>query len=184
MHHGDNQYGRDILNGESVDFSNLEKRAEFNTFLGQNVWNTQNPYDEWNRLTDCEKDFFRSNPLHLYNAKANRSEAVRAAWKRFKSCNTPNNNPMHNTIGDAYRHAYFAALNTHNMGYTNAKTLGDAHECDTPSNRLDEKKMDLHNNAWGYHYGTTFSVIVENQFFKTFMNAYKNGQIKVIQLCN
>lgn len=43
--------------------------------------------------------------------------------------------------------------------------------------------MDLHNNAWGYHYGTTFSIINENQFYVTFMNAYNSGQIKTLIKC-
>ena len=43
--------------------------------------------------------------------------------------------------------------------------------------------MDLHNNAWGYHYGSTFTFIDETQFYNSFMNAYNNGQIKILQEC-
>jgi hypothetical protein len=154
-----------------------------NSFFDNDVWDTQNPYDKWNKLTECEKDFFRSNPQHLLNARSNRAEAENAAYERFGNCKTPNDRPMLNTIGDAYRHAYFAALNTHNMGYTNAKSLGDAHECDTPSDKIDQKVMDLHNNAWGYHYGSTFTIIDETQFYNTFMIAYNSGQIKILQEC-
>jgi hypothetical protein len=157
--------------------------SEADSFLVQNVWNTQDPYDKWNRLTECEKDFFRSNLHHLINARANRTEAENTAFQRFGNCITPNNRPMLNTIGDAYRHAYFAALNTHNMGYTNAKALGDAHECNTPSNELDQKQMDLHNNAWGYHYGSTVTFIDEDQFYNSFMIAFNSGQIKILQAC-
>ena len=31
--------------------------GEADTFLSQNVWNTQDPYDKWNELTECERDF-------------------------------------------------------------------------------------------------------------------------------
>ena len=116
-------------------------------------------------------------------AKNNKSAAEKASWKRFKDCKTPNRTPMHNTIGDAYRHAYFAALNTHNMGYGKAKSLGDAHECDVPLSQLNEKKMDLQNNAWGYLYGSTVSYISEEQFYISFMDAFKKGKIKIIQEC-
>jgi hypothetical protein len=162
----------------------VENGENLEGFIEQNVWDTQDPYDKWNKLTDCEKDFFKSNPQHLYTARGNKAEAEKVAWERFGNCNTPNGRPMLNTIGDAYRHAYFAALNTHNMGHTNAKSLGDAHECDTPSNKLDQKQMDLHNNAWGYHYGSTISTITESQFYTTFMNAFNSGQIKILQECN
>ena len=158
--------------------------CEEEKFLEQNVWDTQEPYDKWNKITECERDFFRSNPQHLYTARGNKAKAEKVAWERFGNCNTPNDRPMLNTIGDAYRHAYFAALNTHNMGYNNAKSLGDAHECDTPSNKLDQKQMDIHNNAWGYHYGSTISTITESQFYTAFMNAFNSGQIKILQECN
>ena len=188
FHHGDGVYGnslftdpfklqalKEILDGNTVDFED--------DFWNNDVWNIQNPYDDWNRLTECEKAFFKSNPFALYLAKNNRSAAEKASWDRFKNCKTPTKNPMHNTIGDAYRHAYFAALNTQNMGYNNAKKLGDAHECDVPQTKLNEKQMDLHNNAWGYLYGSTVSYISEEQFYTSFMDAFKKGKIKIIQEC-
>lgn len=180
------QWNRSINNYSTmgIAYANYYMRKAVEKFIEEEVWNTENPYDDWNKLTDCEKDFFRNNPQHLYTARGNKAEAERAARQRFGNCNTPNNRPMLNTIGDAYRHAYFAALNTHNMGHTNAKSLGDAHECDTPSNELDQKQMDLHNNAWGYHYGSTISIISESQFYTTFMNAFNSGQIKILQECN
>ena len=160
-----------------------EEEDSLENFLNQDVWDEQNPYDRWNELTKCEKDFFRTNPHHLYNAKLNRSEAEDAAHNRFGNCNNGSDHPLHNTIGDAYRHAYFSALNTQIMGYSNAKTLGDAHECEVPISELNEKKMDLHNNAWGYHYGSTVSVVNERQFHNSFMDALNKGQIKIIQEC-
>lgn len=171
----------DPLHGCNNDF--IEDEDSLENFLNQDVWDEQNPYDRWNELTKCEKDFFRTNPHHLYNAKLNRSEAEDAAHNRFGNCNNGSDHPLHNTIGDAYRHAYFSALNTQIMGYSNAKTLGDAHECEVPISELNEKKMDLHNNAWGYHYGSTVSVVNERQFHNSFMDALNKGQIKIIQEC-
>ena len=69
------------------------------------------------------------------------------------------------------------------MGYTNAKALGDAHECDVPPYRLNEKQMDLYNNDWGYLYGSTVSFINEKQFYDSFMDAVSKGKIKIIQEC-
>lgn len=187
FHHGDGIYGTSLFT-DPFKLQALKEilkgnRVDFDKFSLNDLWDNQGPYDDWNRLTQCEKDFFKRNPQHLYTARGNKSEAEKSSWNRFNNCKTPNGTPMHNTIGDAYRHAYFAALNTHNMGYSNAKALGDAHECDVPSNKLNEKQMDLHNNAWGYHYGSTVSYINEEQFYTSFMDAFNRGQIKILQKC-
>jgi len=47
---------------------------------------------------------------------------------------------------DAYRHAYFNALNTKDCGLIAAKLWGDAHECNNTTN---DSKMDLLNNTMG-----------------------------------
>ena len=160
------------------------EEEDLEAFLEQDVWNEEDPYDDWNKLTECEKDFFRSKPYNLPIALANKSKAENAAFERFGNCEVPlNNHPLHNTIGDAYRHAYFAALNTNGMGHNNARALGDAHECETPIEYLDEKEMDLNNNEWGYLYGDTMSYINEAHFYTTFMDAVQSGQIKILQKC-
>lgn len=179
---GDANQG-EILNTDGIVPWWNEDDNSLENFLNQDVWDEQNPYDRWNELSECEKDFFRANPQHLYNAKSNRSEAEDAAHNRFGNCDNGSDHPLHNTIGDAYRHAYFAALNTHIMGYSKAKTLGDAHECEVPISELNEKEMDLHNNAWGYHYGSAVSVVNEEQLYDSFMDAVNRGQIKIIQEC-
>ena len=154
-------------------------------FLEQNVWNEQDPYDDWNKLTDCEKDFFKSNPSAISKAIENRKKANQAAYNRFNHCkNASGNIDLHNNIGDAYRHAYFSALNTKNMGYGNASKLGNAHECDTPSSQLSEKVMDLKNNSWGYNYSLTNLNLTESQFYQDFTRANNNGEIKTLKPCN
>ena len=161
------------------------EEEEEEEFLNQNVWNSQNPYDDWNRLTDCEKDFFTSNPSTVSKAIENRKKAKTAAYSRFNHCkNTNGNTTLHNNIGDAYRHAYFSALNTKSMGYTNASSIGNAHECDTPTSELSEKVMDLKNNSWGYNYSLTHGSLTETQFFQDFTTANNNGKIKTLNPCN
>jgi hypothetical protein len=60
---------------------------------------------------------------------------------------------MLNAIGDANRHAYFAALNAHNIRHTNTKSLGDAHEWNqTGLSSL----MDFFNNHEGRRKGDDF----------------------------
>ncbi|GAB4247406.1 MAG: hypothetical protein Tsb0034_26620 [Ekhidna sp.] len=100
-----------------------------------------------------------------------------AAKQRFPECS------LHNGIGDAFRHAYFSALNTQRMGYVNAKRLGDCHETETPSNRQNEKAMDLHNNQWGYNYASTYGVVQIDQFYNAFIEAVNNGEIEILKQC-
>jgi len=141
-------------------------------------------YDDWNKLTDCEKDFFKSNPTTVFKVTQNRQKAQNAAFNRFKCLNNQGNNVLHNNIGDGYRHAYFSALNTKSIGYSNAQKLGNAHECDTPANQLSEKVMDLHNNSWGYNYSLSNAFLTEEKFYQDFIIAFNNGEIKILKNCN
>lgn len=135
-------------------------------------------YDDWNRLTDCEKDFFKSNPSTVFSVTENRKKAEEATSRLFPTCG------LRNTIADAFRHAYFSALNTKSIGYTNASKLGDAHECETPASELSEKIMDLRNNSWGYNYSLTHINLTESQFYQDFIIADNNGKIKTLKPCN
>ena len=54
-----------------------------------------------------------------------------------------------NDCSDAFRHAFFNALNTRTLGESSAKAWGDAHECDVPISQALERDMDLHNNSIG-----------------------------------
>lgn len=174
------QFVRSTNNYSSMGtaYANYYIQKAVEEFVKENVWDKQDPYDKWNKLTECEKTFFKTNPEFLWNAQSNRARAENAAKKIFPNCD------LHNDVGDAFRHSYFAALNTQNMGYLNAKNLGDAHECDTPTNLLNEKTMDLHNNSWGYNYAGTNSYFTEQQFLETFMNSYNNNEIQVLENCN
>jgi len=152
--------------------------SDTDIFLNQNVWDTQSPYDDWNRLTDCEKDFFEEYPTFLYNAKVGRKAAETLARNKFPECD------LHNDLGDALRHAYFSARNAQNMGYYNAIKLGEAHECDTPLDELNEKEMDLHNNLWGINYANSKGNFTAELFYIDFLEAYSNGKIVVLENCN
>lgn len=55
----------------------------------------------------------------------------------------------HNDVSDAFRHCYFAALNSLTCGTVIATYFGDAHEAE-PNQPKIEKTMDLYNNNVGY----------------------------------
>ncbi|WP_288955539.1 hypothetical protein [uncultured Polaribacter sp.] len=173
--------GSDIPNCDSIGAVPInEGDKDLLKFLSGDVWNELDPYDDWNKLNECEKDFFKSNSMEIaVNAIRNKNKAQEAAKKRFEYCG----NKLHNDIGDAYRHCYFAALNTKSMGYAKANKLGDAHECNTIPEELSEKVMDLKNNSWGYNYSLTHINLSESQFYQDFISAYNNGQIKTLIPC-
>jgi hypothetical protein len=74
---------------------------------------------------------------YLWNAK-NASERAQSLYP----------GTVHNGKGDAYRHAYFSALNSKSLGLDLAKRLGDAHE-NNPNQPNLERAMDLKNNHIG-----------------------------------
>lgn len=56
----------------------------------------------------------------------------------------------HNDKSDAFRHAYFQAINARACDETIARQFSNAHEETTPTALLLEKQMDLHNNDIGF----------------------------------
>lgn len=154
----------------------LDDEEAVEKFINQDVWNNQDPYDEWNKLTQCEKDFFSSNPAFLYIAKLNRKMAKEGARSYFPNCD------QYKDVADAFRHSYFSALNTQSMGYYYAKKLGTAHECEDPAGA--DKNMDLNNNQWGYDFANSRSYFTQGQFYDVFINESTSINIIILENCD
>lgn len=95
-------------------------------------------------MTSTELKIFdsMSAPLRL-KYLANAYTAVTYVENNF-------NDGFWNGKADAFRHTYFTALNSYDLGYDLAKRLSDAHEqTDGAPQHPMEKTMDLHNNAIG-----------------------------------
>ncbi len=60
-----------------------------------------------------------------------------------------------NDKSDAFRHAFFQALNTVRIGAPLTRKFADAHETEVPSQLEKERQMDLFNNSVGIAYGET-----------------------------
>ncbi len=58
-----------------------------------------------------------------------------------------------NDCSDAFRHAFFNAINTRDTNSSVALMFSSAHECDTPEHLIREKEMDLFNNKAGIDIG-------------------------------
>ena len=61
----------------------------------------------------------------------------------------------HNDMSDAFRHAYFQAINTQSVGRNTTQLFAAAHESETPPNLVIEREMDFFNNQVGIDFATT-----------------------------
>ena len=125
---------------ENIIDSNVKN--DFSDILKMELF-TNNPYAIWNELTSEEQNLIISFPMEAYNIFKNREVAESATQLKF------GNNGL-NDKSDAFRHAYFNAINTKKVGAYMAKLFSDAHESETPLKLLLEKQMDLFNNAIGH----------------------------------
>jgi hypothetical protein len=124
----------------------------------KNWWLDENfqidPYDQFKKLTQAEKDLVKQFPQEALKIKKNRDVATQKTISQF-------NENGHNNKSDAFRHAYFQGLNTYSVGAQLTKLFADAHESETPISLNLEKQMDLHNNEKGIDYGSNCPCDIE-----------------------
>ncbi len=68
-----------------------------------------------------------------------------------------------NDKSDAFRHAFFNAMNSNDAGDYVARLFSIAHESEVPPNLDLERQMDLHNNDQGHTIGDDASFFVSDQ---------------------
>jgi hypothetical protein len=98
--------------------------------------------DYKNQMSDEEISIFES---------MTREQQLKYLWNAYNAKTLAKKlfpNSLFNGKGDAFRHAYFSALNSESLGVELAKRLGDAHE-NIPAPNLLEREMDLRNNQIG-----------------------------------
>jgi len=158
------------------DDSWLDDPSKFNldTDLNQN--------QQYDKLTAAEKILVKKYPIQAYAISKNKSVAETETTTRFGA------NGL-NDKSDAFRHAFFNAMNMRDCGrnpqtYENiAKLFSDAHETETPSQLIKEKQMDLWNNNIGHQVGdvmfpifTSNSSLSDDVFIKL-----QNGELRYLK---
>lgn len=115
------------------------------------------------RLNEAEKALVRLYPVEALLIKRNGEIAESETKARFGI------NGL-NDKSDAFRHAFFNAMNQRDCGKdpntleSIAKKFSDAHEVSTPSYLQKEKEMDLFNNNVGHQVGDVmFPLLTTNQ---------------------
>lgn len=126
------------------------------------------------RMTAAEKAIFdKLNFLDRYNYLKNAYVSEQLAQLYFPYS-------VNNGKGDAFRHAFFSALNVHYFGYQLTKALGDAHEL---VGNLDiTSEMDFYNNEVGRQAGISHSSIFPNHNTgaQVIINLINAGSLKYI----
>ena len=134
---------------------------------------TQHEWQTWNQLTPAERDLSTSNPGAAWSIYNNRQHAFEITQTLFPNIG------QRNTAADAFRHAYFNALNARDVGVGLAIDFGYAHESD-PGNDQIERIMDLNNNLKGIGVGLGKNLSNSDLMLQIY-NMVKSGGLLMIE---
>lgn len=127
----------------------------------------------YDKLNASEKLSLAMRPLSVGKVQDNAEKALAEAKNRFPR-------ELHNGRGDAFRHCYWSALMTRDIGFLNTKSITDAHE-DFPGNPPAEKDMDLHNNMQGILIGLGHKKSSDKEIAGLCEAALRAGRLKVLK---
>ncbi len=119
-------------------------------------------YEPWS-ITENEKSLLEKlDPVNL------------AAFKSIYDRAMNMGDRDHNGVGDALRHAVWAALLTRKFGQDWARDYTNAHE-QKPENPTAEEFMDRHNNALGIWIASQYPDLSEDELIKRIEETIRNG---------
>lgn len=154
----------------------LDNPNNFNLDLDQD----QN--GQYDRLTAAEKALVKKYPTHAYMISKNKPVAENETISIFGQ------NGL-NDKSDAFRHAFFNAMNRRDLGLDPmtleniAKLFSDAHESEVPSQLQKEKDMDLWNNNIGHMVGNVmFPIFTSNSSLSSdVLTKLTNGELRYLK---
>ncbi|MCE7055889.1 hypothetical protein LZF95_14505 [Algoriphagus sp. AGSA1] len=126
-------------------------------------------------LKNCEKKLIRSDPSYWPDA-INVFLNKESAENKTRSIFGINGR---NDCSDAFRHAYWNALNTKRIGIASAALFGTAHECQRPTANL-ETAMDYYNNDVGRTIALNNPNASDNLLADYVLQSLHNGELKII----
>lgn len=140
--------------------------------------------NQYDKLTQEEKNLVKIYPLAAYVIKNNIPVAFN--WSDTKM----GIGPATNNKKDAFRHAFFNAINTRDVpfyiippksGSQLVKLFADAHESEVPAELTLEKQMDLFNNQIGIDYcGDCYNTPTES-IANAILQKLNSGQLKYLK---
>ncbi len=141
-------------------------------------------YNQFQRLTKSEKKLLVTHFWIKNQLEKNRALAFQKTAEEFTGTESEKTG-FHNDEADAFRHAFFNALNAQSFGKSLANDLGRAHEAlDDPEDLLDKEneiKMDLHNNAVGQDIGSANSNASADKIVNLIEKERKAGSLVVLK---
>ncbi|MDX1812450.1 MAG: hypothetical protein R3240_10910 [Gammaproteobacteria bacterium] len=108
-----------------------------------------NLIEQFRSLTKQEKAYLVKYPHHLLKLKNCKDKAIAETERIFGISGD-------NDESDAFRHCFWAAMLSRELGYEHALEITSAHES-SPSSDPEEKAMDLFNNSIGLNIGQDMS---------------------------
>ncbi len=111
--------------------------------------------EQWNRLTQAERDYFTLKPWLLLDAFSAQKRAEMAT--EYFYCNAY----ADETIGNAFKHTFWSATLAMLVGPRTALEMTDAHESNDFTNL--RSQMDLHNNDLGINIYKSLSLSNRNE---------------------
>lgn len=126
-------------------------------------------------LKECEKQLIKSDPKYIADALAvyfNRDIAQSKAVIIFGINGR-------NDCSDAFRHAYWNALNVQSIGVGSALLFGSAHECQPPNTNF-ESEMDFFNNDIGIGIGFSNLGVSIDILANLVLESLHQGRMKII----
>src|SRR5690554_5031335 len=134
------------------------------------------PYKKWNKLNRQEKNIILWHP-QFYKAKTIEKNAGGA----FEMTKTTFGHQGKGDKSDAFRHAYWMALNTQEAGEEFSQKWGDAHEYSTPVNEVStDLYMDIHNNDVGIEIGKNNPDASPEEIRNIILDRIDNGDLLII----
>lgn len=141
--------------------------------------------DAWEYATKDEKWYAVTHPFNAAYILAARSKAYQRAEELFEAWT------LEDGAGDAFRHAFAAAMLARDIGVTDAYRVTDMHE-DIPGNPYNKKTMDLFNNRQGVliyqeaqkhlnDCGLGIMVPSDEELEGRVLSAVRQGRLKVIR---
>ena len=128
-------------------------------------------------LNNAERAFYSEYPWMVPQAMINRSNATDVAVEKY--CTDHDN-----FNGNAFKHAYWSALNTWSFGAEAARTMGVLHESENFASYI-SREMDMYNNELGITIASQLPWWEGEEVLKaSILNAIHQGQGKRASLVN
>jgi hypothetical protein len=144
---------------EEMDYPGMDIGYSYQWWLDEEFVETNFSFElddqNFGDLTAEEKLLVAFFPAQALIIKANKNPAEQETFNRF-GINGRNDK------SDAFRHAFFNAMNANDVGIQLALAFSNAHESETPSLLIKEVQMDIHNNAIGVNIGVNASIFVSD----------------------